>query len=89
MYAKYQNSVSQELIWVLIWNFQRMLKGEEHLIKLQFVHTTANTTVTAAFTTAAATTTSLILLVRLRTLRGKFDNIQVIKRTYQQCHSNG
>ena len=57
MYANCQNSVSQELVWVLSWNFQRMLKGEHHLTIRQFVHNTANTAVTFASTATTSMTT--------------------------------
>jgi hypothetical protein len=50
-----QNSVSHELILALNWNFQRILKGEDHLTKTQYVHTTANATVTVTFTTTITT----------------------------------
>ena len=56
MDAHCKDAVSQELIWVLSWNFQRRLKGEGHLTRRQCVHTTTNTTATATFTT---TTTSI------------------------------
>ena len=55
VYAHCQNSVSQELIWALSWNFLIMLKGEDHLNKRQYVHITANSTVTATFTTTTTT----------------------------------
>ena len=53
-----QKTIPQERIWVLSWNFQRMLKGEDHLTKRQYVHGTINITITATFTntTTIATT---------------------------------
>ena len=65
MHAHCQKSVSQELIWVLSWNFQRILKGEDHVAKRQYLHTTANTTVTATFTT---TTTSIATTCRAESI---------------------
>ena len=64
-----RKSVSQELICVLNWNFQRMLKGEDHLTKRKYVHAITNTSVTATFTTTSIETTckgnELILLLLL------------------------
>ena len=68
MHAHCQNSVSQELIWVLSWNFQRMLKGEDHLIKRPYVHITANSTVTTTFTT---TTTISIATCKAKSIEMK------------------
>ena len=51
MLAHYQNSVSKELTWALRLNFQRMLKGEDHLTKRKYVHITANATIIATFNT--------------------------------------
>jgi len=59
VHAHCQNSVSQELIWVLSWNFQRILKGEDHLTKRQYILTTADTTVTATFTIIITHTTTI------------------------------
>ena len=50
MHENCKNSVSKKSIWVLSWIFQRRLKGEYHLTKRHYVHTTANTTVTVVFT---------------------------------------
>ena len=58
MPAHCQNSIPQELIWVLSWNFQRILKEEDHLTKRQYMQTTINTTVTATFTTINTTATT-------------------------------
>ena len=46
------------MIWVLSWNFQKMLKGEDHLTKRQYVQATINTTITATFTTFTTNTSS-------------------------------
>ena len=55
----YQKSVSQELIWVLSYNFQRMLKENYRLTKRQYEQGTTNHTITATFTsTTTAITTS-------------------------------
>ena len=56
MHAHYQEIAFQELIWVLSWNFHRLLQGEDHLAKRQYVHTTASTTVTTTFTTTTSST---------------------------------
>ena len=55
MHASSQNSISQESIRVLSWNFQRILKGDGHPTKKQYMHTAANTTVTATTTFVATT----------------------------------
>ena len=49
-----QKSISQEFIWVLSWNFQRMVKGRDHLTQMQYGHATA--TITAPFTTYSTIT---------------------------------
>ena len=64
MHAHCQNSVSQELVWVIGWDFQRILKGRDHLTKRQYVHTTANITATATFTS----TTSIATTCRARSI---------------------
>ena len=75
MHAHCQNSICQELIWVLSWNFQRMLTGEDLLTKSQYVHTTANTT-----TTTNSTTTSNAATCRAESIE---INISRSIRTYR------
>ena len=70
MHEHCQNSVSKELIWILSWNFQRILKGDGQVTKRQYVHNTANTTVTVPFTT-----TSIATILGLRVLRWKFQEV--------------
>jgi hypothetical protein len=53
----YSVKIAYLKIWVLSWNFQRILKGEHHLAKRHHVPTTANITVTATFTTTTIATT--------------------------------
>ena len=52
--------------WVLSWNFQRMLKGEDHLTKRQHVYNTTITTATATFPTA--TTTSIATTCKAKSI---------------------
>ena len=61
-----ENSVSQESIGVLSWNFQRLLKEEDNLTKRRYVHTTANTTITATF--PITTTTSIVTTCRAKSI---------------------
>ena len=65
MCAYCQMCVSQESIRFLSWNFKRMLKGENHLAKRQFVDTTINTSTAAGFTT---NTTSIVTTCKGNTL---------------------
>ena len=67
--------MSQELVWVLSWNSQRILKGENQLTKRQCMHATTDTNTTATFTIILLLLPLLQLLlllqllVRLRELR--------------------
>ena len=84
MHANCQNSVPQELIWVLSWNFQRMLKGDDHVTKRQYVHTTADTTVTATFTT----TTSIAIIFKAKSIEIKISRSIRIYRLSKGQMSN-
>ena len=57
-HADGQKGVSQEWIWVLIWNFQRKHNEEDQLTKRKYIQVTANTNSTV-------TLLSLLLLLLL------------------------
>ena len=83
MHAHYQKSVSQEWIWVLSLNFQRILKGEHRLTKMQYVHATTNITATTtiAFTTTAASTTTSTLQIVTKIKLPLHQNKKTVNRT--------
>ena len=70
MHADCQKGVSQEWIWVLSWNFQRMLKGEDQLTKRGYVHTTSFTTISVASTTISIATTCKAKSIKMKISRG-------------------
>ena len=74
MHGHCQNSVPQEFIWVLSWKFHKILKGEYHLTKRQYVDTTANSTITTIFTTNTSIATNL--------------GLKVLKRVFQEVYEH-
>ena len=74
VHAKCQNSVSQELICVLSWNFQGRLKGK---IILPKVNMCILLLILLLLLHLLPLLFLLILLARLRALRGTYDNVQV------------
>ena len=76
MHVDCQMSISSELFYVLSWNSQRMLKGEDQLTKRQYVHTTTNTTTAAIFTSfttisVASTTISIATTCKAKSIKMK------------------
>ena len=83
MHFDCQNSVSSELVYVLSWNYQRILKGDDQLTNRQYVHTTTNTTATATFTSSTITITIASITTSITTIcMIKGTKMKISKKVY-------